>query len=78
LEKQAVPLRNHLRSALHVDDEDSRFVDTIVSHVVVHVGDRIIESIITGRSADELALAKGDRDSVTVTTRSIRESSSSR
>jgi len=33
----------------------------IMSHVVVRVGDHLIESVITKRSADDLALKKGVR-----------------
>ncbi|MGA3089647.1 MAG: TOBE domain-containing protein [Terriglobales bacterium] len=32
----------------------------IMAHVVVRVGDTLIESVITRRSADELKLKKGD------------------
>jgi molybdopterin-binding protein len=35
--------------------------DTIVAHVVIRVGEHLIESIITRRSADELGLQAGDR-----------------
>jgi molybdopterin-binding protein len=31
-----------------------------MAHVVVRVGDNVIESVITRRSADELKLKKGD------------------
>ena len=33
---------------------------TVMAHVVVRVGDNLIESAITRRSADELGLKKGD------------------
>lgn len=33
---------------------------TVMAHVVVRVGDNLIESAITRRSADELRLKKGD------------------
>jgi molybdopterin-binding protein len=33
---------------------------TVMAHVVVRVGDNLIESAITRRSADELKLKKGD------------------
>lgn len=33
---------------------------TIMAHVVVRVGDNLIESIITRNSAEELKLKKGD------------------
>jgi molybdopterin-binding protein len=32
----------------------------VMAHVVVRVGDNLIESVITRRSADELKLKKGD------------------
>jgi len=33
---------------------------TVMAHVVVRVGDNLIESAITRRSADEMNLRKGD------------------
>lgn len=33
---------------------------TVMAHVVVRVGDNLIESAITRRSADEMNLKKGD------------------
>jgi len=38
----------------------------IMAHVVVKVGDNLIESIITRNSADELKLKKGDSVKVVV------------
>jgi molybdopterin-binding protein len=38
----------------------------VMAHVVVRVGDNIIESVITRRSADELKLKKGDTVSAVV------------
>lgn len=38
----------------------------IMAHVVVKVGDNLIESVITRRSAEELGLKKGDRVTVVV------------
>lgn len=38
----------------------------VMAHVVVKVGDNIIESVITRRSADELNLKKGDTVSAVV------------
>jgi molybdopterin-binding protein len=32
----------------------------VMAHVIVKVGDNLIESVITRRSADELKLTKGD------------------
>ena len=37
-----------------------------MAHIVVRVGDNLIESVITRRSADELKLKKGDTVSVVV------------
>jgi molybdopterin-binding protein len=39
--------------------EEIRLGD-IMAHAVVRVGDNVIESVITRRSADELKLKKGD------------------
>jgi molybdopterin-binding protein len=38
----------------------------VMAHVVVRVGDNLIESAITRRSADELKLKKGDAVSAVV------------
>jgi molybdopterin-binding protein len=38
----------------------------VMAHVVVRVGDNIIESVITRRSAEELNLKKGDTVSAVV------------
>ncbi len=48
--------RNHLTGTI-----EEITLDTILCHVVVRVGEHLIESVITRRSADELALTKGDR-----------------
>jgi molybdopterin-binding protein len=34
--------------------------DAIMAHITIQVGDDVIESVITRRSADELNLKKGD------------------
>jgi molybdopterin-binding protein len=47
--------RNHLVGTI----EEIQWGDVVV-HVTVRVGDHIIESVITRRSADEMALKKGD------------------
>jgi molybdopterin-binding protein len=47
--------RNHLKGTV----EEIQHGD-VLSHVTIRVGDRIIESIITRRSAEELSLTKGD------------------
>jgi molybdopterin-binding protein len=41
-------------------------VGDIMAHVVVKVGDNLIESVITRNSAEELALKKGDAVRVVV------------
>ena len=41
-------------------------LDNIMAHVVVKVGDNLIESVITRTSADELHLKKGDSVRVVV------------
>ena len=38
----------------------------VMAHVTVRVGQNLIESVITRKSADELALKKGDAVTVTV------------
>jgi len=47
--------RNHLPGVI---EEIQR--DTIIAHVVIRVGEHFVESVITRRSADELALKVGD------------------
>ena len=47
--------RNHLVGTI-----ESLKVGNVMAHVVVRVGDNLIESAITRRSADELKLKKGD------------------
>jgi len=39
---------------------------TVMAHVVVRVGENLIESAITRRSADEMKLKKGDRVSAII------------
>ncbi|MGA8541390.1 MAG: TOBE domain-containing protein [Terriglobales bacterium] len=50
-----ISARNKLRGKI----EDIQLGD-IMAHAVVSVGDNLIESAITRRSADELQLKKGD------------------
>ena len=38
----------------------------VMAHIVVRVGDNIIESVITRRSAEEMALKKGDTVKVVI------------
>lgn len=47
--------RNHLKGTV----EELQLGD-VLAHVTVRVGDSIVESVITRRSAEELALKKGD------------------
>jgi molybdopterin-binding protein len=50
-----ISARNKLRGTI----EEVNLGD-VMAHVVVRVGDNLIESAITRRSADELKLRKGD------------------
>jgi len=51
----ALSARNQLQGKV----EEVR-LGTLMAHVVVKVGDNLIESVITRTSAEELALKKGD------------------
>ena len=53
--------RNKLRGQI-----EEILLGDVMAHVVVRVGDNIIESVITRRSADELKLKKGDTVSAVV------------
>jgi molybdopterin-binding protein len=53
--------RNKLRGKI----EEIQLGD-VMAHVVVRVGDSLIESVITRRSADELKLKKGDTVSAVI------------
>ena len=53
------------RNKLHGVIEEIQLGD-VMAHVVVRVGDSLIESVITRRSADELKLKKGDTVSAVV------------
>ncbi len=57
----ALSARNQLRGIV----EDIQ-VGSIMAHVVVKVGDNLIESVITRTSVEELALKKGDSVRVVV------------
>jgi molybdopterin-binding protein len=57
----ALSARNQLIGIIH----DIQIGD-IMAHVVVKVGDNLIESIITRNSAEELRLKKGDSVKVVV------------
>jgi molybdopterin-binding protein len=47
--------RNHLKGIV-----DEVQLGDVLAHVTVRVGDSVIESVITRRSAEELGLKKGD------------------
>ena len=47
--------RNHLKGTI----EEVQLGD-VLAHVTVRVGDAVIESVITRRSAEEMGLKKGD------------------
>lgn len=47
--------RNKLKGAV-----EEVLLGTVMAHIVVRVGENLIESAITRRSADELQLKKGD------------------
>jgi molybdopterin-binding protein len=51
----ALSARNHLKGTI----EEIQMGD-VLAHVTVAVGNDVIESVITRRSAEELALKKGD------------------
>jgi molybdopterin-binding protein len=57
----ALSARNQLPGTVH-DIE----IGDIMAHVVVKVGDHLIESVITRNSAEELRLKKGDSVKVVV------------
>jgi molybdopterin-binding protein len=56
-----ISARNKLRGTI----EELQMGD-VMAHVVVRIGDNLIESVITRRSADELKLKKGDSVSAVV------------
>jgi molybdopterin-binding protein len=51
----ALSARNHLKGTI-----DEILWGDILVHVAVRVGDSIVESVITRRSAEEMGLKKGD------------------
>ena len=51
----ALSARNHLKGTI----EEVQWGD-VLAHVTIKVGDDVIESVITRRSAEELQLKKGD------------------
>jgi len=50
-----ISARNKLRGTI-----EEIILGNVMAHVVVRVGDNLIESVITRRSAEELKLKKGD------------------
>jgi molybdopterin-binding protein len=56
-----ISARNKLRGKI----EEIQLGD-VMAHVVVRVGENLIESVVTRRSADELNLKKGDNVSAIV------------
>jgi molybdopterin-binding protein len=50
-----ISARNHPSGTI-----DEIVLGTVMAHVTVRVGDNVIESVITRRSAEEMALKKGD------------------
>jgi len=59
--RMPISARNKLRGKI----EEIQLGD-VMAHVVVRVGDNLIESVVTRRSADELKLKKGDTVSAIV------------
>ena len=56
-----ISARNKLRGKI----EEIQLGD-VMAHVVIRVGDNLIESVVTRRSGDELGLKKGDTVSAIV------------
>jgi molybdopterin-binding protein len=50
-----ISARNHLAGTI-----EEIVLGSVMAHVTVRVGDNVIESVITRRSAEEMALKKGD------------------
>lgn len=59
--RMTLSARNKLRGQV-----EEILMGDILAHVVVRVGDNLIESVITRRSAEELKLKKGDTVSAVV------------
>jgi molybdopterin-binding protein len=51
----AVSARNQLKGEI-----TEIVLGTVMAHITIQVGENVIESVITRRSADELNLKKGD------------------
>ena len=52
----AISARNQLRGTI-----TEVILGNVMSHITVQVGDNLIESMISRRSAEELGLKKGDK-----------------
>jgi molybdopterin-binding protein len=52
----ALSARNHLPGII-----DEVVTGDVLAHITVKVGDHVIESVITRRSAEEMGLKKGDK-----------------
>jgi molybdopterin-binding protein len=52
----AVSARNQLKGKI-----TDIVLGTVMAHVTIKVGENVIESVITRRSADEMKLKKGDK-----------------
>jgi molybdopterin-binding protein len=50
-----ISARNHLSGTI-----EDIVLGSVMAHVTIRVGGNVIESVITRRSAEEMALAKGD------------------
>jgi molybdopterin-binding protein len=61
-----LPARNKLRGQI-----DEVVLGDVMAHVVVRVGDNLIESVINRRSAEELNLKKGDNVAAVVKTTEV-------
>jgi molybdopterin-binding protein len=61
IKNMPISARNKLRGKI-----EEILLGDVMAHVVVRVGDNLIESTITRRSADELKLKKGDTVSAVI------------
>jgi molybdopterin-binding protein len=52
----ALSARNHLPGTI-----DEVIMGDVLAHITVRVGDNVIESVITRKSAEEMGLKKGDK-----------------
>jgi molybdopterin-binding protein len=52
----ALSARNHLPGTI-----DEVIMGDVLAHITVRVGENVIESVITRRSAEEMGLKKGDQ-----------------